>query len=127
MSSHGWQATITLADLPPSPNRRMSWQARRRVVKPLADSVLLQARAIGLRTPLEQAHVVATMVHSRPPIRGYDNAIASLKEVIDALVTGGLVVSDAPAHLRLELVQTFGPQRGLLLEVSPDAGHEQAS
>ena len=104
----------------------MSWQARRRLVKPLADSVLLQARAIGLRTPLEQAHVVATMIHSRPPIRDYDNAIASLKEVIDALVTGGLVVSDAPEHLRLELVQTFGSQRGLLLEVWP-AGAEQTA
>jgi hypothetical protein len=36
-----------------------------------------------------------------------------------ALVTGHLLVSDAPEHLQLEVVQVFGPQRGLVLEVSP--------
>jgi hypothetical protein len=85
------------------PNRRRRWQARRRIVKPMADAVAWQARALGLPRPLERAHVVATMVHRRPPLRDWDNYVSSLKEVVDALVTGSLIVSDTPAHLQLEV------------------------
>jgi hypothetical protein len=52
-----WPLRITIGDLPPSPNRRMSWQARWRMVKPLAESVAWQARTSGLPRPLERAHV----------------------------------------------------------------------
>jgi hypothetical protein len=45
--------------------------------------------------------------------------VASLKEVVDALITGGLLVSDAPAHLKLDVVQVLGPQRRVVLEVWP--------
>lgn len=58
-----WPLRITVAGLPPSPNRRMAWQARRHVVKPMADAVAWQARAFALPRPLERAHVVATLVH----------------------------------------------------------------
>jgi hypothetical protein len=74
----------------------MAWQARRRLVRPLVDAVVLQARALRLPQPLERAHVVATLVHQRGPLRDFDNAVASFKEVLDALITGGLLVSDAP-------------------------------
>jgi hypothetical protein len=97
----------------------MAWQARRRVVKPLADAVAWQARAIGLPQPLERAQVVATLVHRRPPLRDFDNAVASLKEVVDALITGGLIVSDAPEHLKLDVVQVLGPERSVTIEVWP--------
>jgi hypothetical protein len=63
--------------------------------------------------------VVATLVHSRPPLRDFDNAVASLKEVIDALITGGLIVSDAPGHLKLDVVQVVGRERGVVLEIWP--------
>jgi hypothetical protein len=56
-----WSLTIEVGGMPPSPNRRTTWQARRRIVKPIADAV-------------------ATLVHRRPPLRDYDNAVASLKE-----------------------------------------------
>ena len=97
----------------------MAWQKRRRLVQPIADAVAWQARAFGLPQPLERAQVVATLVHRRPPLRDCDNAVSSLKEVLDALVSGGLLVSDAPAHLQLEVVQVVGPERGMLLEVWP--------
>jgi hypothetical protein len=45
-----------------------------------------------------------------------------LKEVVDALITGGLIVSDAPAHLHLQVVQTLGPERGVTIEVWPGDG-----
>jgi hypothetical protein len=73
-----WPITIEVDDLPPSPNRRMHWHARRRVVKPLIDAVVLQCRALGLSQPLERAHVVATLVHRRPPLRDWDNSVSSL-------------------------------------------------
>jgi Holliday junction resolvase RusA-like endonuclease len=114
-----WPLTIEVAGLPPSPNRRMNWQAGRRIVKPMADTVAWQARAIGLPRPLERAHVVATLTYQRGPVRDWDNCVSSLKEVADALVTGGLLVSDAPAHLQLEVVQVVGRERGVLLEVCP--------
>jgi hypothetical protein len=118
-----WPARISVGDLPLSPNRRMSWQARRRVVKPLADAVAWQARAIGLPQPLQRAHVVATLVHRRPPLRDFDNATASLKELIDALITGGLIVDDAPEHLHLQVVQTLGRERSVVLEIWPAEAH----
>jgi hypothetical protein len=45
--------------------------------------------------------------------------VASLKEVVDALITGGLIVSDAPKHLKLDVVQVLGPKRGVTIEVWP--------
>jgi hypothetical protein len=56
-------------------------------------------------------------VHRRPPLRDFDNAVASLKEVVDALITGGLLVSDAPEHLKPDVVQVLGPERGVGLEI----------
>jgi hypothetical protein len=97
----------------------MHWHARRRVVKPLVDAVVLQCRALGLPQPLERAHVVATLIHHRPPLRDWDNSVSSLKEIVDALITGGLIVSDAPEHFTMAVVQVLGPHRCLTLEVWP--------
>jgi hypothetical protein len=36
-------------------------------------------------------------------------------EVVDVLITGGLLVSDAPAHVPLEVVQVVGRERGMML------------
>ncbi|HKC75715.1 MAG TPA: hypothetical protein VKF37_16175 [Chloroflexota bacterium] len=112
-----WPLTIEVDDLPPSPNRRMHWGTRRRITRPLAESVAWQARAVGLPQPLQHAHVVAKLTFSRPPLRDIDNAFASLKEVLDGLVVGGLVIDDGPEHLTLGVVQVLGPHRGLTLEV----------
>jgi hypothetical protein len=116
-----WPLRIEVDDLPPSPNRRMHWGTRRRLVKPLADAIAWQARAarLGLPEPLEHAHVIAKMIHRRPPLRDWDNSVASLKECIDALITGGLIVSDSPEHFTMAVVQALGPHRGLTLEIWP--------
>ena len=45
--------------------------------------------------------------------------MASLKEVVDALITGGLISSDAPEHLKLDVVQVLGSERGVVLEIQP--------
>jgi hypothetical protein len=42
-----------------------------------------------------------------------------LKEIVDAVVTGGLITSDGRAHLQMEVVQTFGSERGVCIEVWP--------
>src|SRR2546423_7296536 len=91
-----WPATISVAGLPPSPNRRMAWQARRRIVKPLADAVAWQGKALGLEHPLERARVQFTLIHSRGRLRDADNAQSSCKELLDALVRGGVLVDDGP-------------------------------
>jgi hypothetical protein len=116
-----WPLHIEVDDLPPSPNRRMHWACRRRILRPLVESIAWQARAAsqGLPGPLEHAHVVAKMVHRKPPLRDWDNCLASLKECIDALITGGLIVSDAPEHLTMAVVQVLGPRRSLSLEIWP--------
>jgi Holliday junction resolvase RusA-like endonuclease len=114
-----WPLRISVPDLPPSPNRRMCWQERRRIVKPMADAVVLQARAFALPEPLPRSHVVVTLVHTRRPLRDYDNATASIKELVDALITGGLIVDDCPECMELAVVQVLGRERGVTLEVSP--------
>jgi hypothetical protein len=101
----------------------MAWQKRRRLVRPLADAVAWQARALAAqlpdRQPLQRARVVATLIHRRGPMRDFDNSVSSLKETLDSLVTGGLLVSDAPGHLELEVVQTVGPECGVRFEIWP--------
>lgn len=114
-----WPLRIEVDDLPPSPNRRMHWACHRRVLRPRVESIAWQARAVGLPQPLEQAHVVAKLVHRKPPLRDWDNCVASFKECIDALITGGLIVSDGPEHFTMAVVQVLGPHRGLTLEVWP--------
>ena len=115
-----WPATIEVGGLPPSPNRRMAWQKRRRLVQPLADAVAWQARALGLPRPLERARVQFTLIHTRGPLRDADNAQSSCKELLDGLVRGGLLVDDGPDHVELAgIVQVFGPQLGVTIEVWP--------
>jgi hypothetical protein len=116
-----WPLHIIVDDLPPSPNRRLHWAARRRIVQPLVESIAWQARAVAivLPQPLTHAHVIAKLTFSQPPLRDIDNAFASLKECIDALVTGGLLAGDDPTHLTLAVVQVLGPHRCLSLEVWP--------
>jgi hypothetical protein len=76
--------------------------------------------SVPVQIPVGQdAHVVAKLTFSRPPLRDCDNAYSSLKEVIDVLVTSGLLADDSPAHLTLGVVQVLGPHRGLTLEIWP--------
>src|ERR671938_20879 len=120
MTAATWPLCITVNDLPPSPNRRMAWQKRRRIVKPLADSVAWQARAIGLPQPLQRARVQFTLIHARGPLRDADNAQSSCKELLDALVRGGMLVDDGPDHVELAaIVQVYGARAGVTIEVWP--------
>jgi Holliday junction resolvase RusA-like endonuclease len=79
----------------------MAWQKRRRLVQPLADAVAWQARALRLPRPLERVRVQFTLIHSRGRLRDADNAQSSCKELLDALVDGGVLVDDGPAHVEL--------------------------
>jgi hypothetical protein len=115
-----WPITIEVDSLPPSPNRRMGWQKRWRLVQSLADAVAWQAKASRLPRPLERARVQLTLVHARGPLRDPDNAIASCKELLDALVRGGLLVDDGPDHVELAaLVQVLGARPAVCIEVWP--------
>jgi hypothetical protein len=113
-----WPLCFTVPGLPPSPNRCVDGWARRRAAKPFVDAVLEQARAFGLPQPLVRSHLVVTLVHLQRPLRDYDNAIASIKELVDAL-KGILIVDDSPDHMELELVQVLGRERVLTMEVWP--------
>src|SRR5437763_124430 len=75
--------------------------------------------AAGRPQPLARARVIATLVYARPPLRDIDNAWASLKECIDALVTGGLIVDDGPGTIELLVRQELGVRRRLVLAVTP--------
>ena len=57
-------------------------------------------------------------MHARRPLRDYDNATASIKELVDAL-KGVLIVDDSPEHMHLELVQVLGRDRHVTIEVWP--------
>ena len=115
-----WPLTIEIGGLPPSPNRKMGWQKRRRLVKPLADAVQLQARALGLERPSERGRVLFMLIYTPGPLREADNAQASCKELLDALVRGGVLVDDGPEHVELAgIVQVFGARSGVQIEEWP--------
>jgi Holliday junction resolvase RusA-like endonuclease len=119
-TARSWPLTITVAGLPPSPNRRMAWQARRRLVKPLVDAVVLQCRTLGLEQPLARARVQFTLIHTRGRLRDADNAQSSCKLLLDALVLGGLLVDDGPDHVALvAIVQVYGVLPCVTIEVWP--------
>jgi len=105
---------------PPSPNRRWRGLARRRRVQPIADSIYLQARRLGLPEPLRRARIALTLVYEPgAPWRDPDNAIASCKVVLDTLVRAGLIVDDGPNTISLGLSQRTGLERALLVEIAP--------
>jgi Holliday junction resolvase RusA-like endonuclease len=119
-ASRTWPLTIEVGGLPPSSNRRIAWQARRRIVRPLADAVVLQARALGLPRLLERARVQFTLIHTRGRLRDADNAQSSCKELLDALVHAGVLVDDGPDYVELVgIVQVYGAQAGVTIEVWP--------
>src|SRR2546423_12650185 len=87
---------IHLPSLPLSANdrRRATWPVVYRAGKVVRDAVAWQARTlVAGAAPLEHAHVVATLYYRRKPFRDEDSAYASLKEAVDGLVVGGMVVS----------------------------------
>ena len=61
-----------------------------------------------------------TLIHTRGPLRDADNAQSSCKELMDALVRGGLLVDDGPDHVELAgIVQVYGARAGVTIEVWP--------
>lgn len=65
--------------------------------------------------------IVATFIYprTRPQMRDPDNATASLKEVIDAVVRPGVVIDDGPGRIDLRIAQEIGEGRRLMLQVTP--------
>jgi hypothetical protein len=116
-----WPLTITVGGHPPSANelRRLHPLARYRRCKPFKEQVAWQCKALRLPAPLSRARVVATLTYARRQFRDYDGAVASLKPCIDGLVAGGVLVDDGTEHLRLEVRQELGKERGVRIEVWP--------
>jgi len=110
---------IVVPGHPPGPNERLHGLQRHKRCKPLRDFVAWQCRAIGLPTPLERCHVVATLVYPDEQMRDIDNATASLKPLLDGLVVGRLIVDDGPDHLTLDVRQELGERRAVMLEIWP--------
>jgi hypothetical protein len=116
MTEVGPVLRIEVPGLPPSANARMragSWPALYRATKPFKDATILLAREEmarhGRTEPMQRARVVATLVRrSGYCPRDPDSAASSLKEVLDGLVQGGVIVNDSPKHLDLEVRQERG-------------------
>ena len=61
-----------------------------------------------------------TLIHTRGRLRDADNAQSSCKELLDALVRGGMLVDDGPDHVELAgIVQVYGARAGVTIEVWP--------
>jgi hypothetical protein len=96
---------------------------RYRMVKPLTEELAWQVLANHPRVPLPCAH--CHMVFTYPAgtsFRDDDNALASAKELLDALVQGGLVAGDGPGQLSTSVEHRHGARAELVLEVWPVDG-----
>jgi Holliday junction resolvase RusA-like endonuclease len=111
--------TVEVSGHPPSPNRRLCWQARRRLEQPYRDAISLQARSQYRGAPLERARVLVTFVyHSRRHVQDFDNLHARSKPLVDAL-RGIVTIDDSPRHVELVVRQQPGGVRAVRLEVWP--------
>jgi hypothetical protein len=95
---------------------------RWRRCRPFRDSIAWQARVVRPARLLESRRVVVTLAYSRPPFRDPDNALASCKSLVDALVIGGLIVDDGPGRVTLSIEQVLGERRAVVVEVTLGGG-----
>lgn len=94
---------------PPGPNDRLHWAQKAKRNRLCADQLLWQLKTCTPRLPLERIEVLIIFTRKGGPPMDTDNAIARCKCLQDALVTGGLVVDDSPAHVTLSVKQEFAP------------------
>lgn len=111
---------FVLDAIPPGPNDRLHWAGRSRQSAPLRDSVAWQAKAARLSGAplLDRAQVTITLYRVAGRERDHDNAVATVKPLVDGLVAGGLLVDDSPAHIALEVQQERGACRGVHIVVT---------
>ena len=114
--------TFTVDDLPDGPNTHQLWRIKHRRYAPIRDSLAWQVRAVRPQEPLQHVHVVVTLVRTSGPPRDPDNAVASVKGLLDGLVIGGLVVDDSAEHMSLGVRQERGTKRASRVHVTEVLG-----
>jgi Holliday junction resolvase RusA-like endonuclease len=106
--------------LPPGANQRgrMHRMALYRSDRAWAERVAWELKALGLPgLPYARVWLRITLVSQRGVWRDPDNAVASCKGAIDGVVRAGVVASDDPAHVELEVWQQRGKQPAVIVEI----------
>lgn len=105
---------------PPGPNDRLHWTARRRLNKVLGEQVYWLCRQGWKQPPLARARLQVTFVYKRRPFRDADNLIASVKQQVDQLVRGGVILDDSPEHLVwMPVQQILGLRKEVVMDIWP--------
>lgn len=108
--------------LPPGPNEAMNTGKRIRLSRWWRDTIAASVRAGVLPAePLPHAYVTITLYRTAGPPRDEDNAVATVKHVIDGLVVGGLLVNDRKENITLRVVQAIARQKGVQVDVQEQA------
>lgn len=119
---------MTVPGIPPSPNqtRREHWAKRAAAAKQWkrdAFYAAVEAREVWrgrVRFPLPSAAVRLVIVSPTSVRRDPDNAIASMKPLIDGLVQAGIIADDSFAVVReLTVGLERGKQAAVRIEVTP--------
>lgn len=118
--------TLTLPFSSPSQNdlQRWHWAKRRKYRVDMGLLIRMQVRA--RRYPRAQTPMVLEMLRVGPRCLDYGNLVGGFKPILDALVSEGMLVDDAPRWLQdryQQLVQKRGRWTQMLLYpvASPDA------
>jgi hypothetical protein len=96
-----WPLTLTVAGLPPSPNRRMAWQKQRRLVQPLADAVAWQARANATATVS-----AAQTTQAQQTVTAQQTAQTAVRQTVAAGQTATVAARQAAVAIRAAAQET---------------------
>lgn len=113
---------IEVAGHPLSPNRAAAASLRERLrdKRVYRESVAWETKRLHSGPPLARARVTITLLHSGPQLLDDDNAVATVKHLVDGLCVahgGTLLIDDSPAHITLLVRQKRGPRRAVLIDV----------
>lgn len=107
---------LTIPRIPAGPNGRgglfrQHYQARRRDRIMWEQEILAARRADGRYVEKATTFRDVTIHQIRKRKLDPDNLYASCKHVLDALVTGGLIVDDSPGWIALRVTQETGREQ----------------
>jgi Holliday junction resolvase RusA-like endonuclease len=90
--------------VPPSLNARMHWAARKRVADQFKNDAMWKIRALG--APKYAKATINFTIHRMPMYwQDQDNAYASMKPIIDAIVKAGLIPDDSQEYAIMSMRQ----------------------
>ena len=118
---------VTVPGIPPSPNqqRREHWARRAAEARGWRQAALYAAldarnRHADVPFPLHSAAIRVVIVSPTTVRRDPDNAIASVKPIIDGLVRAGILADDSFAVVRdLSVAVERGREAAVRIEVTP--------